>query len=76
MAPLSDPPEDGWLSSADAAARLGITPRTLYRFLDEGQLPGQRFGRVIRLRAEDVEEFRRRSDPDDDDGLAGVPAKV
>jgi excisionase family DNA binding protein len=46
-----------WLSTAEAARRLGITPRTLYRFLDEGQLPGFRFGRVIRLKATDVEEF-------------------
>jgi excisionase family DNA binding protein len=46
-----------WLSTAEAAGRLGITPRTLYRFLDEGQLPGYRFGRVIRLQATDVETF-------------------
>ena len=46
-----------WLSTAEAAGRLGITPRTLYRFLDEGQLPGYRFGRVIRLQATDVDAF-------------------
>lgn len=46
-----------WLSTAEAASRLGITPRTLYRFLDEGQLPGYRFGRVIRLQATDIEAF-------------------
>src|SRR5690349_10550909 len=37
-----------WLSTAEAANRLGITPRTLYRFIDEGQLVAYRFGRVIR----------------------------
>ena len=37
--------------------RLGIQPRTLYRFLDSGELVGYRFGRVIRLKASDVEEF-------------------
>ena len=46
-----------WLSTADAAKYLGITPRTLYRFIDEGQLPGYRFGRVIRLKQDDVEAF-------------------
>jgi excisionase family DNA binding protein len=46
-----------WLSTADAAARLGITPRTLYRFIDEGQLPAYRFGRVIRLKANEVDVF-------------------
>jgi excisionase family DNA binding protein len=46
-----------WLSTADAATRLGITPRTLYRFIDEGQLPAYRFGRVIRLKADEVDVF-------------------
>jgi excisionase family DNA binding protein len=46
-----------WLSTAEAAKFLGITPRTLYRFIDEGQIPGYRFGRVIRLKQEDVEVF-------------------
>lgn len=49
--------EINWLSTADAAHRLGITPRTLYRFIDEGQLPAYRFGRVIRLKADEVDTF-------------------
>jgi excisionase family DNA binding protein len=46
-----------WLSTAEAASRLGITARTLYRFIDEGQLPAYRFGRVIRLRVAEVDDF-------------------
>ena len=46
-----------WLSTAEAASRLGITPRTLYRFIDEGQLVAYRFGRVIRLKTHDVDAF-------------------
>lgn len=46
-----------WLSTADAAKYLGITPRTLYRFIDEGQIAGYRFGRVIRLKQADVDAF-------------------
>jgi excisionase family DNA binding protein len=46
-----------WLSTADAAKYLGITPRTLYRFIDEGQIAGYRFGRVIRLKQSDVDLF-------------------
>lgn len=46
-----------WLSTQDAARRLGITPRTLYRFIDLGELPAYRLGRVIRLKADDVEAF-------------------
>ena len=46
-----------WLSTADAAKYLGITPRTLYRFIDEGHIAGYRFGRVIRLKQTDVDSF-------------------
>jgi excisionase family DNA binding protein len=46
-----------WLSTAAAARRIGITPRTLYRFIDEGQVPAYRFGRVIRLKQSEVDEF-------------------
>ncbi len=33
-----------WLSTAVAAERIGITPRTLYRFIDQGEVPAYRFG--------------------------------
>jgi len=46
-----------WLGTAEAARYLGITPRTLYRLIDEGQLPAYRFGRVIRLKQSDVDTF-------------------
>jgi excisionase family DNA binding protein len=49
-----------WLNTAETARRLGITPRTLYRFIDDGQLPAYRFGRVIRLKESEVEEFIER----------------
>jgi excisionase family DNA binding protein len=46
-----------WLSTAAAAKRLGITPRTLYRFIDQGDIPAYRFGRVIRLKQDEVDSF-------------------
>jgi excisionase family DNA binding protein len=49
-----------WLSTAAAAKRLGITNRTLYRFIDEGQVAAYRFGRVIRLQLAEVHEFIER----------------
>jgi excisionase family DNA binding protein len=36
---------------------LGLTPRTLYRLIDLGQLPAYRFGRVIRLQCGEVEDY-------------------
>jgi len=46
-----------WLGTAEAARRLGIAPRTLYRLIDEGQITAYKFGRVIRLQERDVNEF-------------------
>jgi excisionase family DNA binding protein len=46
-----------WLSTADAANRLGINTRTLYRLIDDGQIPAYKFGRVIRVQAKDVAAF-------------------
>jgi putative molybdopterin biosynthesis protein len=54
MAPSAD---TEWLSTQEASRRLGITTRTLYRFVDQGDLPAYRMGRVIRLKAADVEQF-------------------
>ena len=46
-----------WLSTKEAARRLGITPRTLYRFIDAGDLPAYRMGRVIRLQQAAVDAY-------------------
>ncbi len=46
-----------WMSTKEASERLGVTLRTLYRFIDEGQLTAYKFGRVIRLKESDVEGF-------------------
>jgi excisionase family DNA binding protein len=46
-----------WLNTGETARRLGITPRTLYRFIDDGKIPAYRFGRVIRLKESEVAEF-------------------
>jgi len=46
-----------WLNTEEAAKRLGITTRTLYRFMDQGRLPAYRMGRVFRLQMTDIEKF-------------------
>ena len=51
------PSEIQWLSTNDAAGRLGVSLRTLYKFIDEGQLPAYKFGRVIRLQQQEVDAF-------------------
>ena len=51
------PTEIRWLSTADAADRLGVSLRTLYKFIDEGQVAAYKFGRVIRLQEQEVDAF-------------------
>src|SRR5437588_10501160 len=46
-----------WMSTGEAARRLGVTVRTLYRLIDEGELPAYKFGRVIRLQQNEVDDF-------------------
>jgi excisionase family DNA binding protein len=46
-----------WMSTKEAAEHLGVTLRSLYRFIDEGTLPAYKFGRVIRLKEDDVDVF-------------------
>ncbi len=46
-----------WLSTKEAASRLGVTLRSLYRFIDEGDLVAYKFGRVIRIQEPDVDRF-------------------
>src|ERR1700726_2190188 len=55
---VSDPIH--WMGTREACERLGVTLRTLYRFIDEGQLPAYKMGRVIRVQANDIEDFIRR----------------
>jgi excisionase family DNA binding protein len=52
---MSDPIR--WMSTKDASERLGVTLRTLYRFIDEGRLPAYQMGRVIRVKADELEAF-------------------
>ena len=55
--PNEDQSAPQWLSTKQAAAYLGIIPRTLYRLIDSGQLPAYRFGRVIRLQRHQLDAF-------------------
>ena len=45
------------MTTHQAARCLGLVPRTLYRLIDHGHLNAYRFGRVIRLRQIDVDDY-------------------
>ncbi len=46
-----------WLSTKEASEKLGLTLRTLYKLIDEGQIPAYKFGRVIRLKEDEIDTF-------------------
>ena len=46
-----------WFGTKEAAERIGVTVRTLYKLADEGRLPMYKVGRVFRVKAADVEAF-------------------
>ncbi len=46
-----------WMTTKEASELLGITLRSLYRFIDEGDLVAYKFGRVIRIQQSDVDRF-------------------
>lgn len=54
-----------WLSTEQARKILGVSARTLYRFVDEDLLPAYRMGRVIRFQQAEVMAFivRQRIEP-------------
>jgi excisionase family DNA binding protein len=46
-----------WLSPGQAADRLGLSVRDVYRLIDKGELPGYRIAGTLRLLAPEVEEY-------------------
>jgi excisionase family DNA binding protein len=67
-----------WMSTAEVAEYLGVNTRTLYRMIDEGELPAYKFGRVIRLQQSDVTAFleRARVAPGSLEHLYPVPTRA
>ena len=50
------------MNPKELAEHLGVPVRTVYSFAEQGLLPVHRIGvRLIRISAEDLEEFYRRS---------------
>lgn len=46
-----------WVGTKEASERLGITLRTLYRLIDEGEIPAYKIGRVIRLKEHEIDAY-------------------
>ncbi len=46
-----------WVTVRDVAEMLSTTPRTVYRMIDSGELPGAKFGRSIRVPLDRLERW-------------------
>ena len=51
--------EQEWLTVTEVGLRLGLSRRTLFRLIDQAELPAYRIGHWIRLRVADVEAYER-----------------
>lgn len=54
---VSDHQNVDWISTTETARRLGVRPRTVHGFIERGELPAYRMGRVIRVQSLDLEAF-------------------
>ena len=50
-----------WLTPEDVADELGIGKMTVYRLLQAGTIPACQFGRLYRIRPEDLKAYIRDS---------------
>ncbi len=67
-----------FLTVPEVAAELGISERSVWRLIEEGELPAHRFGASTRIRREDLDSYidrsrrerpkRRDDDEDETDG--------
>ncbi len=51
---------EDWLGAPGAAQYLGVTLRTVYKLIDEGDIPAYKIGRVFRIRRSDLDDFLER----------------
>jgi len=49
--------EDRWLSVSEIAAYLGITPDSVYRWIDSKGMPAHRLGRLWKFCREEIDEW-------------------
>src|SRR5215831_16248877 len=49
----------GYASVKEAAEMLGLSPRTIYDYIEEGRLTGARLADVIAIPIEEIKKFKR-----------------
>ena len=56
---VNSSPIPGYVSVKEAAEMLGLSPRTVYDYIEEGRLPSARFADVIAISREEIRKFKR-----------------
>ncbi len=56
---INSPGIPGYASVKEAAEMLGLSPRTVYDYIEEGRLPSARLADVIAISIEDIRKFKR-----------------
>ena len=54
-------PDKEYFSIEDAAERLSVDYKTIYRLVRSGEIPAARIGRVYRIKGSDLDKFFERS---------------
>ena len=66
--------EDRWLSVEEIATYLGIKRDTVYRWINEKQMPAQRIGRLWKFKRDEVDEWVRKGRASDEKNGGRVEA--
>lgn len=56
---MNSPRIPGYASVKEAAEMLGLSPRTVYDYIEEGRLPSARIADVIAISVEEIMKFKR-----------------
>jgi excisionase family DNA binding protein len=58
---VSPTPPKGLMTVEEAAERLRVDPKTVYRLINMGELKAILIGRVYRVEEEDLDEFKQQA---------------
>lgn len=51
--------EERWVSVEEVAVHLGVAKDTVYRWIEERELPAHRVGRLLRFKLSEIDEWVR-----------------
>lgn len=65
-----------WLTPEDVAGELRVNRMTVYRMLEAGTIPAYRFGRLYRVKPEDLDAYIRDSRVNPAGCRSDVPSRI